>query len=55
MDIKATDLYTPASTARNTRGHHCRVDVRKYYFAECIAKQWNDLRAQPSDISSLRI
>jgi hypothetical protein len=48
VDIKATDLFTLAKTDRDTRGHkykllqnHCRVDVRKYYFAERIVRQWN--------------
>ena len=61
MDITATDLFTPAKTDRDTRGHEykllqnlCRVDVRKYYFAERIVRQWNNLHAQESDFSSLR-
>jgi hypothetical protein len=48
VDIKATDLSTPANTVtyRDTRSHkykllqnHCHVDVRKYYFAECVIRQ----------------
>ena len=39
MNTTATDLFTPANTDHDTRGHkyklmqsHCRIDVRKYIF-----------------------
>ena len=60
MNTTATDLFTPANTDHDTRGHkyklmqsHCRVDVRKYFFAERIVKLWNNLSAQERDFSNL--
>ena len=60
MNTTATDLFTPANTDHDTRGHkyklmqsHCRVDVRKYSFAERIVKMWNNLSAQVHDFSNL--
>ena len=60
MNTTATDLFTPANTDHDTRGHkyklmqsHCCVDVRKYFFAERIVKLWNNLSAQERDFSNL--
>jgi hypothetical protein len=60
MNTTATDLFTPANTDHDTRGHkyklmqsHCRVDVRKHFFAERIVKLWNNLSAQERDFSNL--
>jgi hypothetical protein len=60
MSTTATDLLTPANIDHDTRDHkcklmqsHCRVDVRKYFFAERIVKLWNNLSAQEHDFSSL--
>jgi hypothetical protein len=58
--ISATDFFTFANADHDTRGHrhkllqnHCRVDVRKYFFAERVVQQWNNLPAQECDFSSL--
>ena len=60
LNMQDCSVLTPAETYRDTWGHqykllqnHCRVDVRKYYFAERIVRQRNNLRAQESDLSSL--
>ena len=61
IGISATGLFTLVSEGHGTRGHrykllqnHCRVDVRKYFFAERVVQQWNNLPAQDCDFSSLK-
>jgi len=62
QNFTVSDFFTPANIDRDTRGpkykltkNHCRVDVRKYFFAERIVKRWNNLPAQAHDYSSLSI
>ena len=55
-------FFTFVTSKHNTRGHackllpsHCRVDVRKCFFAVRVAKPWICLRAEPDHFSSLSI
>ena len=49
-DMNQSDFFTFADRTHSTRGHayklppsHCRVDVRKCFFAERVLKPWNNL------------
>ena len=56
------DFFTFANSNHNTSGHaykllpsHCRVNVRKGFFAERVVKPWNCLPAELHNFSSLPI
>ena len=61
-DMTPEDFFTFANSNHNTRGHaykllpsHCRVDVRKRFFAERVVKPWNCLPAELHHFSSLSV
>ena len=52
-DIPNTSLFKLSRNDHNTRGHvyklqlnHCRIDTRKFFFAERVVKQWNSIWLQ---------
>jgi len=56
------DFSTFANSNHSTRGHtykllpsHCRMDVRKSFFAERIVKPWNCLPAELHHFSNLSV
>lgn len=60
-DIPNTSLFKLSRNDHNTRGHvyklqlnHCRIDTRKFFFAERVVKQWNSMLATVDDFASLR-
>jgi hypothetical protein len=60
LDVNASDFFTLADSGHNTRGHRyklsthfCRVDARKYFFAERVERPWNSLAAECGDFTSL--
>jgi hypothetical protein len=62
LDVNANELFTVHNTNYDTRGHaykllqgHCRIDVRKYFFAERIVKIWNSLPAEEANFYNVNV
>jgi hypothetical protein len=60
VDNSCTGFFIMSNSNNSTRGHgfkiyqrHCRVDSRKYFFAERIIKPWNCLPAKSEHFKSL--
>jgi len=60
--MNQSDFFTFADRTHSTRGHaykflssHCRVYVRKCFFAERVLKPWNNLPAELHHFSSLSV
>jgi len=61
-DMNYSDFFTFADRTHSTRSHvykllpsHCRVDVRKCFFAERVLKPWNNFPAELHHFSSLSV
>jgi len=61
-DMNQSDFFTFADITNSTRGHaykllpsHCRVDVRKCFFAKRALKPWNSLPAELHHFNSLSV
>ena len=59
LNVCATDFFTLSNSGHSTRGHcyklsphHCRVDIRKHFFAERVIRPWNSLKVEQSDFIS---
>ena len=62
VNVDMNEFFSYANSSHNTRGHcyklfvnHCRVNKRKFFFAERVIPVWNSLPATVINFGSLSI